>query len=46
VEEVYLQDLTHVMKEEKLGLVKGFMARMKMYWEIAKSVSCDFEDSK
>lgn len=46
VEEVYLQDLTHVMKEEKLGLVKGFMARMKMYWEIAKSVSYDFEDSK
>ena len=38
VKEVVLQDMTHVMKEEKLGLVKGFVARMKMYWEIAKYV--------
>ncbi len=36
VAEVVLQDLTHRMKEEKRGLVKGFAARMKMYWEIAK----------
>jgi len=36
VKEVLLPDLTHLMKEEKLGLVKGFVARMKMYWEIAK----------
>ncbi|MEW6723701.1 MAG: glycosyltransferase family 2 protein [Bacillota bacterium] len=36
--EVTLKDLTHVMKEEKLGLVKGFMARMRMYWEIMKTV--------
>jgi glycosyltransferase involved in cell wall biosynthesis len=40
-EEVVLQDLSHVMKEEKLGLWKGFRARMKMYWEIAKSLSDD-----
>lgn len=36
VKEVYLQDLTHVTKEEKLGVIKGFAARMKMYWEIAQ----------
>lgn len=40
-EEVVLEDLSHVMKEEKLGLWKGFQARMKMYWEIAKSLSDD-----
>lgn len=34
VEIVPLPDMSHVMKEEKLGLVKGFMARLKMYWEI------------
>jgi glycosyltransferase involved in cell wall biosynthesis len=31
---VELSDLSHVMKEEKLGLWKGFGARLKMYWEI------------
>ena len=31
---VELPDLSHVMKEEKLGLWKGLGARMKMYWEI------------
>ena len=41
VEEIVLKELTHVMKEEKLGLVKGMAARMKMYWEIAKFVSKD-----
>ncbi|MDA8066510.1 MAG: glycosyltransferase family 2 protein [Thermaerobacter sp.] len=39
--EVALTDMTHVMKEEKLGLVKGFVARMKMYWEIAKYLPKD-----
>lgn len=39
--EVVLKELSHVMKEEKFGLVKGFQARMKMYWEIAKSLSVD-----
>ncbi|MBC9783457.1 glycosyltransferase family 2 protein [Heliobacterium chlorum] len=33
-QEVILTDLTHLMKEEKLGFVKGFKARLKMYWEI------------
>lgn len=38
VMEIGLDDLTHVMKEEKLGLVKGFGQRMKMYWEIYKGI--------
>lgn len=41
VAEVVLTDLTHRMKEEKRGLVKGFAARMKMYWEIAKLLPKD-----
>lgn len=36
VEEIILRDMTHRMKEEKLGLVKGVAARMRMYWEIAQ----------
>lgn len=36
VEEIVLKDMTHRMKEEKLGLVKGVAARMRMYWEIAQ----------
>ncbi len=31
---VELADLTHRMKEEKRGFVRGFLARLKMYWEI------------
>lgn len=34
--EIMLENLTHVMKEEKLGIVKGFASRMKMYWDIVK----------
>lgn len=37
VQHVPLTNLTHRMKEEKLGLLRGFVARMKMYWEIVKS---------
>lgn len=33
---VTLPDLSHVMKEEKLGLWKGIAARGKMYWEIIR----------
>jgi polyisoprenyl-phosphate glycosyltransferase len=36
---VQLPDLSHVMKEEKLGLWKGISARAKMYWEIVRYVS-------
>ncbi len=37
--EVQLPDLSHVMKEEKLGFWKGLLARGKMYWEIFKYVA-------
>ncbi|MBE3102058.1 MAG: glycosyltransferase family 2 protein [Firmicutes bacterium] len=37
--EVPLENVTHTMKEEKLGLAKGVVARLKMYWEIAKEFS-------
>ena len=36
VKEVILYDMSHVMKEEKMGVWKGMAARMKMYWEIIK----------
>ncbi len=38
VVEVELRDMTHVMKEEKMGVVRGFMARLRMYWDIARCV--------
>ncbi len=38
VTSVNLPDMTQIMKEEKRGFLKGFCARMKMYWEIVKSV--------
>ncbi|AYO30506.1 glycosyltransferase family 2 protein [Biomaibacter acetigenes] len=34
VREVELRNLTHVMKEEKRGLLAGFLSRIKMYWDI------------
>lgn len=34
--EVPLEEMSHRMKEEKLGLVKGVKARIKMYYEILK----------
>ncbi|MGE5675491.1 MAG: glycosyltransferase family 2 protein [Mycobacterium leprae] len=36
VKEVALGEMSHRMKEEKLGLAKGMAARMKMYYEILK----------
>ncbi len=36
VAEVPLEEMSHRMKEEKLGLVKGAAARLKMYYEILK----------
>lgn len=36
VAEVSLEEMSHRMKEEKLGLVKGVAARLKMYYEILK----------
>jgi len=35
-EAVVLHNVTHRTKEEKLGLVKGLAARMRMYWEIMR----------
>lgn len=39
VQKVDLPDMTHITKEEKLGIVKGVQARLKMYWEIVKILS-------
>lgn len=38
IKEVLLKDVSHVMKEEKLGLIKGFAERIKMYWDIVKAL--------
>ncbi|MCX7903658.1 MAG: glycosyltransferase family 2 protein [Caloramator sp.] len=38
VKNVELKDLTHIMKEEKLGFKEGFKARMKMYRDIIKTL--------
>lgn len=37
VKRVELRHLAQVTKEEKQGFVKGFQARMRMYWEIIRS---------
>lgn len=37
--EVDLPDMTHITKEEKLGIIKGVHARIKMYWDIVKVLS-------
>lgn len=34
---VTMENMSHVMKEEKLGWFKGFIARLKMYWDIIKA---------
>ncbi len=36
VVEVVLSDMSHRMKEEKLGFIKGVASRIRMYWEIAQ----------
>lgn len=33
---VELIDMTHIMKEEKHGFLKGLVERIKMYWQIIK----------
>lgn len=38
VVKVNLKNLAQVMKEEKIGFAKGVVARMRMYWEILRSV--------
>lgn len=36
VKNIQLENITHVMKEEKLGFIKGLHARLKMYLDIAR----------
>lgn len=36
IKKVALSDLTHIMKEEKIGLWPGLIQRLKMYWEIVR----------
>ncbi|MDD2481168.1 MAG: glycosyltransferase family 2 protein, partial [Lutispora sp.] len=36
VKEVYLDEITHLTKEEKLGFTHGFLSRLKMYKDILK----------
>lgn len=38
VQHVRMADLTQVMKEEKLGLVRGFAYRLRMYWQIIRGM--------
>ncbi|MBM7623481.1 glycosyltransferase family 2 protein [Sporohalobacter salinus] len=38
IKRVILNGLTHVMKEEKLGLWQGIIARFRMYWEMIKGI--------
>ena len=38
VERVALVGCTHAMKEEKLGFLRGFPARMRMYYDIGKII--------
>lgn len=38
VKKVFLDDLTQVMKEEKMGLKEGSRLRFKMYWHVIKQV--------
>lgn len=38
IKHIVLPAMTHVMKEEKLGIIRGFTYRLKMYWEIVKKV--------
>ncbi len=33
---VGLPNLSHLMKEEKIGMLRGFAARLRMYWQIIK----------
>lgn len=35
---VKLNDLTHVMKEEKYGFLRGSRERIKMYWQILRCI--------
>lgn len=36
---VKLSNITHITKEEKLGIARGMKSRVKMYWDIAKYIT-------
>jgi hypothetical protein len=38
MKKVYLENVTHIMKEEKTGRERGFLSRMQMYRDILKHV--------
>ncbi|MBS3939234.1 MAG: glycosyltransferase family 2 protein [Peptococcaceae bacterium] len=38
VEEILLHNVTQVMKEEKSGLVRGAISRLRMYWQIFQAL--------
>jgi glycosyltransferase involved in cell wall biosynthesis len=38
MKKVYLENVTHIMKEEKTGRERGFLSRMQMYKDILKHV--------
>lgn len=38
IEKVPLPSVSQIMKEEKRGLVRGLVARLKMYWDIVRSL--------
>lgn len=44
VKKVKLEDITHVMKEEKMGFIKGVKARTKMYIDILRTLFFDLID--
>jgi glycosyltransferase involved in cell wall biosynthesis len=43
VKEIYLHDVTHLTKEEKMGVLQGFSSRMKMYWDIIRIINKDIK---
>jgi len=44
VKKVDLKDLTHVMKEEKMGFIKGVKSRSRMYLDILKTIFSNITD--
>ncbi|MBI2448084.1 glycosyltransferase family 2 protein [Candidatus Microgenomates bacterium] len=37
IEKIVLHNIKHLLKEEKMGVRKGFAKRLKMYWEVVAS---------
>jgi len=46
VELIPLHGLTHVMREEKIGLVRGFFSRLIMYFQVCKGFFWRFPGAK